>query len=190
MARKSRSPEDILLAEFDYIADTANRADEDRAQVSSFYLIAVGSLVAALFSTQLLSPAFALRSIQLVFSLLFLGLTVLGTTTVLQLARLRATWYEAMLAMNQIKEHAIRKDKSLAGAFRWRANTLPPIYKLNSISYLKTLEAAMLSGLTFAASAYFFQVAVGYTRCLWAFTPALGLFAFLGELLLYKRSLQ
>ena len=43
--------DELLAAEYDYIAQTANQANEDRARVSSFYLIAVGSLVAALFGT-------------------------------------------------------------------------------------------------------------------------------------------
>jgi len=45
---------EILAEEFEYIASTAGQANEDRARVASFYLVAVGSLVAALFSTQLL----------------------------------------------------------------------------------------------------------------------------------------
>ena len=34
-----------MAAEFDYIAQTAIQANEDRARVSSFYMVAVGSLV-------------------------------------------------------------------------------------------------------------------------------------------------
>ena len=45
-----------LLDTLEDIADTANQANEDRARVASFYLIAVGSLLAALFSTQLIGP--------------------------------------------------------------------------------------------------------------------------------------
>ena len=50
--------DELLAAEFDYIAQTAIQANEDRARVSSFYLIAVGSLVAALFGTQFFDPNF------------------------------------------------------------------------------------------------------------------------------------
>ena len=41
--------EQPLPVEFDYIAQTAIQEQEDRVHVSSFYLIAVGSLVAAIF---------------------------------------------------------------------------------------------------------------------------------------------
>ena len=52
--RRPQKPgsEELLQTEFDYIARTAFQANEDRARVSSFYLVAVGSMVAALFSTQ------------------------------------------------------------------------------------------------------------------------------------------
>jgi hypothetical protein len=47
-----------------------------------------------------------------------------------------------------------------------------------------------LSGLTFGACAYFLQVGIGYTRCIWAFTPALGVLALFSQLALYKRILS
>ena len=34
--------DELLAAEYSYIAQTANQANEDRARVSSFYLLAVG----------------------------------------------------------------------------------------------------------------------------------------------------
>ena len=56
MAENTAPPielDELLAAEYNYIAQTANQANEDRARVSSFYLIAVVSLLAALFGTQL-----------------------------------------------------------------------------------------------------------------------------------------
>jgi hypothetical protein len=162
--RSNRSSEDILLAEFDYIAGTAGQANEDRSRVDCFLVIE--------------------------FGFLFFTLTLLGTTTVVQLARLRAAWFESALAMNRIKEYAIQKEKKLAQAFRWRGDSLPALYKVNSISFLQTLEVALLSGLTFGAAAYFFQIGIDYTRCLWAFTISLGLLALVGQLFIYKRLLS
>jgi hypothetical protein len=184
--------DDLLAAEYNYIADTAGQANEDRARVSSFYLIAVGSLVAALFSTQLISPDFDAGGMNLLFSGLFLTLTILGTTTVIQLARLRCAWYESMLAMNQIKEYIISKDKELAKAYRWRDKTMPPLYKVNSISYQQTFEVAILSGLMFGASIYFLQKGIAFTNPLlnWIITCGLGIVAFAGQLYLYKRLLN
>ena len=92
--------DELLAAEFNYIAQTATQAFEDRARISSFYLIAVGSLIAALFGTQLFDPDQFTQSVKFMFSGLFLLLTLLGTSTVMQLAQLRSAWYESMKAMN------------------------------------------------------------------------------------------
>ena len=182
---------EILAEEFEYIASTAGQANEDRARVASFYLVAVGSLVAALFSTQLLDANSNPKTLSLLFSGLFFVLTLLGALTVYQLARLRAAWYESVKAMNQIKEYVVSRDKGLAGAFRWRSNTMPPLYKVNSISYQQTLEVALLSGLTFGAAIYFFQIGINYdcAICNWAYTITSAVFAFIFQLFLYKRLL-
>jgi hypothetical protein len=184
--------DDLLVAEYNYIADTASQANEDRARVASFYLIAVGSLVAALFSTQFIGPDFDGGAMNLLFSGLFFTLTLLGTTTVVQLARLRSAWYESMLAMDQIKEYVISKDKGLAKAFRWRNKTLPPLYKVNSISYQQAFEVAILSGLMFGASVYFLQKGVAYTDPVinWIITCGIGILAFASQLYIYKRILS
>ena len=161
MPRKTPPPpvelDELLAAEFEYIAQTANQSNEDRARVSSFYLIAVGSLVAALFSTQLFDPDKFTQIVKLMFSGLFVLLTLLGISTIMQLARLRVAWYESMQAMNQIKEFAIKQNPELAGAFRWTNETLPAKYKKNSISYYQAREVALIGGLMFGASAFFFQ---------------------------------
>jgi hypothetical protein len=184
--------DDLLAAEYNYIADTASQANEDRARVASFYLIAVGSLIAALFSTQFIGPDFDAGGMNLVFSGLFFTLTLLGTTTVVQLARLRSAWYESMLAMDQIKEYVISKDKELEKAYRWRNSTMPPLYKVNSISYQQTFEVAILSGLMFGASIYFLQKGIAYTDPLfnWVITCGLGILAFVSQLYIYKRLLK
>jgi hypothetical protein len=183
--------EAILAAEYEYIAQTASQAHEDRARFASFYLIAVGSLVAALFSTQLLGPGVDAGGMNLLFSGLFFILTVLGFTTIIQLARLRVAWNESMMAMNQIKDYIISKDKELEKAFLWRKKTLPPLYKVNSIYFLQAFEVALLSSVMFAASVYFFQKGIAYscTTCNVVFTLALGLFALVSQIYLYKRLL-
>ncbi len=185
--------EGLLKAELEYITQTAFQANEDRARVSSFYLVAVGSLVAAVFSTQLVDRNIDPRLIAGTFCVLFLVLTILGTLTTLQLARLRAAWYDSAVAMNQLKDYWLRhsKDKGLKQAFHWDTGTLPPKYKLNSVSYYQMLEVALLSGLTFGAAVYFFQQAISYAcpACNWAYTIALGLLALILQLILYKRNL-
>lgn len=183
--------DELLAAEFDYIAQTATQANEDRARVSSFYLIAVGSLVAAMFGTQFFDPSFYSRTINLMFSGLFILLTLLGTSTILQLARLRAAWYESMLAMNQLKDYMMKENKSLVQAFRWTTRSLPPRYKPNSVSYYQAVEVALISGLMFGAAVFFFQQAffkVGWIH--WSLVAVLGILTIYLQLLIYRRTIK
>lgn len=183
--------DELLAAEFNYIAQTAIQANEDRARVSSFYLIAVGSLVAAMFGTQFFEPDFFSPTIDLMFSGLFILLTLLGTSTVMQLARLRAAWYESMLAMNQIKEYMMNENKSLIKAFRWTKSTLPLKHKPNSVSYYQAVEVALISGLTFCAAAFFAQQAFFTIGLLhWLIIFALGGLIVYLQLNIYRRIIK
>ncbi len=185
--RYSPLPDNILSSEFEYIANSAFQANEDRSKAASFFLISVGSLVAAIFGAQQLSGLDEIPlAVYRALAGLFLILTLLGALTVAQLARLRLAWVEAALAMNQIKAFYTQHFKDLEKAFRWRTETLPDKYKTDSISYYTVLEVALLSALTFGASVYFLQMGVAYISCLWAFTISAGTLAFFAQLVFYK----
>lgn len=187
--------DELLAAEFDYIAQTAAQANEDRARVSSFYLIAVGSLVAALFGTQFFDAASFNFNVKIMFSGLFLLLTMLGISTIMQLARLRAAWYESMMAMNQMKDFAMSQRPELAGAFRWKTSTLPSKYKPASVSYYQAIEVALIGGLVFAAAVFFLQLAflpddAIITIVPWVVSIAAGVAMVFIQLQVYRRSLK
>jgi len=194
--QKSESPlkpDEILTAEFQYIADSAFQANEDRSKAASFFLVSVGSLVAAIFGAQELSAAKEVPlTLYFVLAGLFFVLSLLGGLTVTQLARLRAAWYESALAMNEIKEYYSDHfgEIELYKAFRWKKNTMPSRFKLNSISFSTALEVALLSGLTFGASTYFFQQGIRYSSHLWIVTLLCGLFALSLQLYFYWRLLK
>jgi hypothetical protein len=183
--------DELLAAEFDYIAQTAIQANEDRARVSSFYLIAVGSLVAAMFGTQYVDPELLSIDANLMFSGLFALLTLLGTSTVMQLARLRSAWYESALAMNQIKEFMVRQNHTLGQAFRWKTSTLPAKYKKDSVSYYQASEVALISGLMFGAAVFFLQRAIlPIGPAQWIITTVVGVSTIFAQLFIYQRSLK
>jgi hypothetical protein len=183
--------DELLAAEFEYIAQTAIQAHEDRARVSSFYLIAVGSLVAALFGTQYIDANSSTGNINLMFSGLFALLTLLGTSTVMQLARLRAAWYESALAMNQMKDYMMSEYPRLVNAFRWRTSTLPSKHKKDSISYYQSVEVSLISGLMFGAAIFFFQRAyfpIGLLQ--WMISAVTGVLTLFLQLRVYERTLK
>ncbi len=182
--------DELLAAEFNYIALTATQANEDRARVSSFYLLAVGSLAAALFGTQFFDPEKLTQTVRLMFSGLFLLLTVLGASTVLQLAQLRSAWHESMRAMNQIKDFAMKQNPELAEAFRWRTSTIPRKYKKNSVSYYQALEVSTIGGLTFGTAVFFLQQAfLPVSALTWLICLLMGVLAVYFQMSLYKRML-
>lgn len=183
--------DELLAAEYHYIAQTANQANEDRARVSSFYLIAVGSMLAALFGTQVFDTEKFTLAVKIMFSGLFILLTVLGAFTVMQLARLRSAWHESMLAMNQIKDFAMSQNPELAQAFRWKTSTLPSKYKTRSVSYYQAIEVAIISGLMFGAAIFFLQQAFYSINLIqWIISSVSGLFAIYIQLFIYKQILK
>jgi hypothetical protein len=184
--------DELLAAEFNYIAQTAIQANEDRARVSSFYLIAVGSAVAALLGTQLFDINSPLKTVNLSFSGLFALLTLLGSSTMMQLARLRAAWYESALAMNQMKDYMMSQNTTLNQAFRWKTSTLPSKYKKDSISYYQAVEVAMISGLMFGAAVFFLARAFFLPMIFFHYmlSGLIAIAAILVQLFIYQRALR
>jgi len=145
--------DEILRAEYDYIANTVFQSNEDRSRVTSFFLVTIGSLPAAIPGTILSEDS--LRGASLAFAGLFLMLTILGALTLAQLARLRAAWHESAQAMNTIKDFYIKHYKEIAPAFKWQTKTLPPTDKPFSIANLMAVEVTLLSAVATAAVAFF-----------------------------------
>jgi len=182
--------DELLAAEFSYIAQTAMQAFEDRSRVSSFYLIAVGSLIATLFGAQFLEAGEMTQNVKLMFSGIFLLLTLLGLSTVVQLARLRSAWYESMMAMNQIKDFAIKQNPELGNAFRWKTSTLPAKYKSGSVSSNQALEVSLIGGLMFGATVFFLQYAFFPLGILtWLISLFFGILSISVQMTVYKRTL-
>jgi hypothetical protein len=154
-------------------------------------LIAVGSLIAALFSTQLFDPDKFTLEVKWMFSGLFLFLTLLGTSTVMQLAQLRSAWHDSMMAMNQMKDFAMQQSPELANAFRWKTATLPAKYKSGSVSTYQAREVSFLGALMFGAATFFLQQAFELPIEIetWIICTAAGAIALIVQMAIYKRLL-
>ena len=103
----SIKPTEIILAEYNYISETAFQADEDRARVSQFFFVTFGTFIAALVSSQMENVD--IQQLYTAFVIVFVFIFILGILTISQLARLRQAWRESVMAMNQIKEEAIKQ---------------------------------------------------------------------------------
>src|SRR5258706_10303631 len=114
--KSTLAPGEILIAEYNYIAQAAFQANEDRSRVASFYMITFGSFIAALVTYHLNFAPDQQAWVDWGFSGLFLALGVMGLLTILQLARLRHAWFEGLDAMNRIKDYYIAGNKGLEKA--------------------------------------------------------------------------
>jgi len=181
----------ILEAEFGYIAATATQAYEDRARVATFYFVSVGSLIAAIISAQLFQTdrgRETLHNIYLAFCVLFAFLTILGYLTIAQLARLRTAWMDSVKAMNRIKTYYIDNiGPDLGSAFLWTDDVAPKGFKPGSVANYLAYQVALLSGLIFAASLYFFQQGISQIKYIWPFSISLGTLMIFLQLYGYKK---
>lgn len=153
---------EILGDEFEYIAGTAAQANEDRGKVTSFYIVSVGSVVAAILGVPEISNMQAIQA-NAAFAILFVLLSAIGVLTLLQLIRLRQAWFDSAKAMGQIKEYCIKyfPEANLEEAFRWRTRTLPRPFKPWSIHFFQALQVELLVGLMVGAAIFFLGRARG-----------------------------
>ena len=163
----------ILSAEFNYIANSAFQANEDRAKVTTLYLITVGSFLASMLTVQLDSIGDQLAS--LAFATLFLILSIYATISLLQLTRLRQAWYSSARAMNRIKNYYVANlpDVPLQDGFEWTMETLPPRYKPWSVAFLLAMQVALLGGASLGAAILFFGLGLSGELKGWMWVIAL-----------------
>lgn len=179
----------VVVAELEYIAQTAFQANEDRARASQYFLVTFATLIAALLSVQI--DGIDQSQLYLTFVVIFVLLSALGLITLLELVRLRTAWLESVRAMNQIKERALAQDPGLAGYFRWHSGNVPPAFKLRSLGFLQAVSVSLLSGLAMGAAVAFGSLAAGAGAVPWLWSVLAGLACAAGLLWLgYVRPLQ
>ncbi len=184
------NPDDILIAEFEYIAATATQANEDRSKVASFYLVSFGSFIAALLTTQLGDSQYPVALIQGSFTGLFIVLALLGLLTIIQLARLRMAWLESVRALNQIKEYYCSRMEviKLSRAFRFTDKAMPKAFKVNSVAFIMIVEVAVLAGFAAGAAVLFGLQIIGQQSWLWPIVVGVSFAAL--QLVLYRLLLK
>lgn len=153
------NPDDILVAEFNYIAQSAFQANEDRARVTNFYLVSLGSFLAAIFTAVFGQSAEGIDFYRLapVFGGLFSVLVAQGIFTLLQLAYLRVAWFSSVEAMNAIKAHYEDSFPHFEEVFLWRSSTLPKRFKPNSAGFILALQVILLTGIAAGGAIWLFR---------------------------------
>ncbi|HEY0607793.1 MAG TPA: hypothetical protein VGD58_33065 [Herpetosiphonaceae bacterium] len=180
----------LLIAEFEYIAQTAFQATEDRSRATTLYLVTTGSLIAAILSTQV--EQLQVAETYWSFAILFCGLSFFSLLTLLQLARLRLAWLSSVAAMNHIKQFYIEHSQlpDLESAFLWNARTLPSPSKPWSVASLLMLQVALLGSLAAGAAIIFFGLANQLQAWWWGGASVVGACFFIIQIGLYYALLR
>ena len=174
LGQEPLDPNEILVAEFNYIASTAFQANEDRARVSNYYLMTAGAAVAAILGIKLEGAMPTV--VYWGFAAVFGALAIIGLLTMLQLARLRSAWMASAKAMNEIKDYYMERcpHAQLEEAFTWTNKSLPSPSKRGSVAFLLALSVVLVDAGAAMASVAFLGAGVNQARLvLWLL---LGLF--------------
>ena len=180
---------DLLVAEYNYIAQTIFQANEDRSRVASFYMITFGSFIAALITYRFDTGSGQQLWVLWAFAALFLALATMGVLTVMQLARLRHAWFEGLDAMNQLKDYYVANLPGLEQAFAWRSGKAPQKFKVGSVGFMLVIQVSILGGASLGTAVFFAALAASGSAWL---LPALlvGVVFCLAQLDLYRNMLK
>jgi hypothetical protein len=143
MCKQELDPNEILSREFDYAAQTAFQAHEDRIRGFNYYLATAAMLIA----TVVVGDVASSTDLLVVLSLLSGGLAILGVMSLLELTRLRLAWTDSVRAICQIKEYYVQMcaEAQLRRAFRWKTETIPPVGKKWSVAFMMALTMSSLN---------------------------------------------
>jgi len=124
---RNLSAGEILGWEFEYARTTASEAMQDRHTMVNFYLLAAGIVATGVLAVLSGEPNLP----PLTGTILLWLLCAIGWLYLLKLIRLRQSWHDSALAMNQIKSFYLQHSQDfqpdqLQAAFRWQPDTLPP----------------------------------------------------------------
>lgn len=178
MKNQELDPNEILSREFEYAAQTAFQANEDRVKVFNYYLATAGTMIAAAVLADLTNKVHLT-----VFGLAACGLAILGVVSMLKLVKLRLAWADSVRAMCQIKEYYIKMfdEIQLENAFRWKMETIPPTGKKWTVAFLMSLTIGALSSVAAGGAVLFWGLAA--TGNLWIIQSALlGFSSFVGQI--------
>ncbi len=177
------NPNTILSHEFEYAAQTAFQANEDRVRVFNYYLATAGTMIAASVLGNLNNDTHLT-----VFALAIAGLAFLGFISLLKLAKLRISWAESVRAMCKIKKYYIEtcSGTQLKDAFLWTGDTIPSVGKKWTVAFLMAVTIAVLS----SASAGGVVLIRGLATAseMWIYKgAAVGFLCFVGQMAVWHR---
>jgi hypothetical protein len=167
------NPNELLSAEYEYLARSSFQNIEDRAGVGLLYVLTVGGILAAFIVTGLESVDRQFTSAA--FAGVFLLLSVYAVLAFLKIIRLRQAWQSNIAAMDQLKAYFIEhnEDQDLAEALAWSAATIPPKSKAWSLAFLTALQIALAGGAAISVTVIFLGFTLIQSLEVWIWIIAL-----------------
>jgi hypothetical protein len=164
-------PETILQLEFEHARARATQALDHRVKVASAYLflaaaLGVGGLALVLVDENRLPTISDIDGVigpaghtpGIVFALIYWGIGLAGFFAFLHLIRLRQTAHDSLRAMNRIKEFYVLRFPQLAEALTWRAETMPALGRVGSLTFYLALLIALVDSLMVGAGLVFIDI--------------------------------
>ncbi len=131
---------ELIKLEFDYAKETSMQAQKDRLTILNFYI----GLYTAVFAGFVGLNELADPNIRFILPIALLILGFLAYIFILQIVRLRQSWYNSALAMNSLKEYFIKRDSELLNYIKWTTDSLPKPEKFKTVSYMIMFTLAVL----------------------------------------------
>jgi hypothetical protein len=155
--------ENILLEEFNYASLTAYQAIEDRARISGFYYLLLGTLAAGVAAIFQLSGTSHTYTEPLLIGLLLVA-AIMSYIFFVKIIRLRQAHRHSLVYMNAIKEFYISQFQQqmpqIEHVFRWRLRTMPRGERLGSVTFIISALIVFM-GSVFSACALFLLLQSG-----------------------------
>jgi hypothetical protein len=143
------NPDQILLNEFQYIAESAKQANEDRINIASYFTTAtISNLATILFDD-------AASEFPAALFVLALFLWSFGIIISLKIIKLRHAWSDSVKAMNAIKSFYIKQYSDLDEAIVWKVDTIPSLKKRWSISFLTYLSILLVGSISLGFGTFY-----------------------------------
>ncbi|MEP7103969.1 MAG: hypothetical protein ABI721_04655 [Candidatus Dojkabacteria bacterium] len=140
--KEKLDPNQILIAEFEYAAQTARQANEDRGKVFELFLANIFTL----FAAALLPNIFNFEN-RAIYVFIFLGLFIFGLVSLFQLVKTRVAWKSSVIAMNKIKDFYVENNKDLARAFKWRMDNIPKANSKLAVIFAQGISIMVLNAM-------------------------------------------
>jgi len=134
---------DILTTEYEYFLQANSASSAERSRVGSLYLLTLGAFFVTMFGAQ--SGLLTSQTIALAQSGIFLLLSTYAALMLVQLIRMRQTWFANARALNRLEafvvEHSTEND--LQEILVASVATSPKRFDPWSLSFLTALQIGL-----------------------------------------------